>query len=333
MVKGGEYSIKRYLYIWIIILLIIGVTTLIFLKGIIESQDEKSELIDFSNAGEEESDDVSTSQIIPWGITAIGGPFPVSNQTKKIKVAILDSGINKNHPDLRNKVVKEFNAINPKDPVIDDYGHGTAIAGIIAANDNSEGVIGVSQNALLYSVKVLDKHGNGNIDTLVKAISWCIKNKVDIINLSFGLTNDNEVLYNKIKEANKKGIIIVAAAGNNIGLKTDYPARYKEVISVNPTNKEYKYITELSSKGKIDYTLPGVQILTTTKDGKYAEFEGSSIATAYLTGLLAVLLGDKDKYSINNENYLSSINKHSYTLGSKELFGNGFIKIDKKGSK
>ncbi|AST07124.1 hypothetical protein AF2641_09725 [Anoxybacillus flavithermus] len=165
-------------------------------------------------------------QIIPWGANSIGiNKLQVKQEpVSKVKVAILDSGINREHEDLKGKVVKEFNAINPGQPLYDTYGHGTAIAGIIAASDNEVSIRGVSPNVEIYSVKVMDDKGRGNVRDVVRGIKWCIDNKVQVMNISFGMSLGNPELRKAIETAIKSGIIVVAAAGNNYGGKTDYPA-------------------------------------------------------------------------------------------------------------
>lgn len=124
-----------------------------------------------------------------------------------MKVAILDSGIYKDHEDLQGKVVREFNVINPNEPISDDYGHGTAIAGIITANDNDIGIVGMTQNVELYDVKVLGKDGIGKIEDLTAAIEWCIKQRVDIINISSGFQTEDANLGQAINDAVNAGII------------------------------------------------------------------------------------------------------------------------------
>lgn len=245
----------------------------------------------------------------------------------------MDSGINKDHEDLEGLVVKEYNAISPNEPVIDDFGHGTAIAGIIGAQNNEVGIIGVSPNVQIYSVKVLDERGKGNIEALIRGVEWAIENKVNVINVSFGMSSNKPELRKIIDKAIDSGIIVVAAAGNKYGMKVDFPAGYADVLSVTAINKNYKVNPAYSASGKIDFSLPGISCLTTSKDGKYAQYSGTSIAAAYLTGVVAIILQNSEHFDLkmNDKSLPKSVfrilEEYSINLGEKDVYGNGFIKL------
>lgn len=278
----------------------------------------------------------SKRQIIPWGVNSVGtNKLLVKHvSVSKVKVAILDSGINREHEDLKGKVVEEFNAINPTQPPYDTYGHGTAIAGIIAASDNEIGIRGVSPNVEIYSVKVLDDKGRGKVRDLVRGIRWCIDNRVQVMNISFGMSSDNSELRKAIETAINSGIIVVAAAGNNYGGKTDYPANYKDVISVTAVNSNYK-MTSFSARGKVDFSAPGVDILTTSSNGGYGMYSGTSLAAAYVTGIVAIILEEPEKFGISklkkNKKFSSEmidiLRRYSVKIGNRTYYGNGFIKL------
>lgn len=303
------------------------------------SGEEKSSNLKLVNNSERKVNDlqllISTKkQVVPWGVNSLGIDKLQAKKVSipKIKVAILDSGINKEHEDLKGKVVKEFNAINPRQPVSDNYGHGTAVAGIIAANDNEVGIRGVSPNVEIYSVKVLDDKGHGNVRNLVRGIQWCIDNKVQIINISFGMSSDHPELRKAIEAATSSGIIVIAAAGNNYGGKADYPASYKDVISVTAVNSNYK-VAGFSARGKIDFSAPGVDILTTSKKGGYAMYSGTSLAAAYVTGIISIILEKHEQFGISmrdkklSSKMISILKKYSIDIGNKTYYGNGFIKL------
>lgn len=147
-------------------------------------------------------------QSVTWGRKAVieNGFTHIQNT---IKVAILDSGIYKEHEDLKGKIVKEFNTINLNNPIIDETGHGTAIAGIIAAENNTLGILGVAPNVQLYDVKVLDNQGKGEVNHLIEGIRWCIEQRVNILNISFGLQSETPELKKAIDEAVDSGIIVM----------------------------------------------------------------------------------------------------------------------------
>ena len=154
---------------------------------------------------------------------------------------------------FKRKIVKDYNAINPGNENVDNYGHGTAVAGIIA-HDDDLGLTGISPNAEIYDVKVLDDKGLADIDTLIKGIQWCIQENVKIMNISFGVQSDNPKLKEAIDEALDKEIIIVAFR-KYIRLSVDYPAKYENVISVSAIKENLKR-SGVSAKGKIDYATP-----------------------------------------------------------------------------
>ncbi|MED4129741.1 S8 family peptidase [Shouchella miscanthi] len=203
-----------------------------------------------------------------------------------MKVAVLDSGILSTHEELNGKISKSFNAINSSEEIVDDYGHGTNIAGILSAKKNGIGIIGINQDISLLDVKVLDSEGNGEINDIIQGLIWAYDNDVDIINMSFGFSNNYIELEETINFLTSEGIIIIAAAGNRLGQEVDFPARYPNVISVGSI-KESGEVDVLSSSGKIDAFGPGTNIYTTDKNGGYETVRGTSFATAFITGAIA----------------------------------------------
>lgn len=236
---------------------------------------------------------------IPWGQNYVG----ISTEVKKrkIKVAIIDSGINSQHSELTNKVIKSYNVIQSTEFTSDDFNHGTKIAGIITANKNSRGIIGISQNVEIFDVQVLNSEGKANIEDVSKALLWSSKNDVDIINISFGFSKHNPELQETIDLLVSKGIIIVSAAGNNLGQEADYPAKYPNVLSVGSIDKDGN-VDVLSAQGKIDVFAPGKDILTTSSSGGYETVRGTSFSAAYITGtLVTALSNDEIKRNIDEE--------------------------------
>lgn len=230
-----------------------------------------------------QKDEWDKKQHIPWGINIVGNSRS-GDVDKKIKVAILDSGINKNHKDLEGKVVKEFSSIGSSFSYEDNLGHGTAIA-----NDNKFGVIGVTQSVEVYSAKVIKDDGKIDKKDFIKGLEWAITQNVDVINLSLGFQSDFPELRSLIADALNKGIILIAASGNTYGLNAQLPARYDDVISVGMINEE-KESTKFSAIGKIDFVGPGENILSLNNIGGYSYNEGSSYSTAYVTGVVAEYL-------------------------------------------
>lgn len=246
-----------------------------------------------------------------------------------IKVAVLDSGIDESHNDLKNVVVKEFNAVNPEDPIIDDYGHGTAVAGIIASPNKKIGVLGPTNNIQLHDVKILDHTGKGNINHLIRGIEWSIKNKVHIINISAGVHSSNDKLNELVSEALSQGIIIVASAGNTYGFSVDYPAKIDGVLSINAIDQTQTRPSS-AARGKIDYVAPGVNVLSTSKNGGYELFSGTSFATAFATATIIYYLNQYNDLSSPTQDFYQYLNDNGVLnkgMTNKDEYGNGVLVI------
>lgn len=274
-----------------------------------------------------------TKQIVPWGVQSINAPALWSEVTGKgVKVAILDSGINK-HPDFGDNIKKGYNAIKPSELPIDDYGHGTIVCGIIAAQKNTFGIVGVAPEAELYPVKVLDSYGEGEILDVVNGIDWCIKNKIQIINMSFAIENDNDLLRSCVKRAIDAGIIVVASALNSYKGNAGFPASYDKVISVTAVDERLK-ICKTAPKGKVDFPAPGVDVLSVSDDKGYEKFTGTSIAAPHITGVIALISQDPKKFGlfgskteIQNDVYklLKYLSKDLGQTGKDKVYGEGFV--------
>lgn len=245
---------------------------------------------------------------------------------RKIKIAVFDSGINADHTDLNGKVKKRFNAIKTDDNFKDDFNHGTAVAGIITANDNSVGIVGILQNVEIYDVKVLDNVGTGDVKNLIKGIYWAINQDVDIINISSGVETNSDELEESIKKAVDKDIIIVAAVGNTYGLTVNYPAKYNSVLSISSIDEDLIY-SSTSGKGKVDFSAPGKNIISTNNKGGYEYFNGTSFAAAYATGVLATQLSKTD-LDFHNRAILKDLDKNIFEFESDkptEMYGKGIL--------
>jgi subtilisin family serine protease len=252
----------------------------------------------------------------------------------------MDSGINK-HLDLGGNIKEGYNAINPSELPVDDYGHGTLVCGVIAAQNNDIGIVGIAPDVELYPIKVLDKYGEGNISVIANAVDWCVKNKIQIINMSFAIEEDKLLLRDAIMEAIDSGIIVVASGSNTYGGEVGYPASYERVISVTAIDKRFK-IGKTSPRGKIDFSAPGVSIVSTSNDGDYEEFTGTSLAAPHITGLIALVLQNPKKFGLSNsktniQNEVYSLFKDfSKDLGNKgkdNVFGEGFVLLKTKETK
>jgi subtilisin family serine protease len=235
-------------------------------------------------------------QITPWGITRVNAP-QVWNQGitgSNIKVAVLDTGIDLDHPDLNIKRNNGINLINTRKSFNDDNGHGTHVAGTIAALNNDLGVVGVAPDVTLYGVKVLDRKGSGSYAGIAEGIRWAVREQVDIINMSLSGDYPSQTLHDAVIEAYNAGVIVVCAASNDGHLSipdVDYPARYNETIAVGATdsNNLMAYFSSYGPGYYVDIVAPGVDILSTVPDGGYDAFNGTSMASPHVAGVIALL--------------------------------------------
>ncbi|MEK7212139.1 MAG: S8 family serine peptidase, partial [Patescibacteria group bacterium] len=180
-----------------------------------------------------------------------------------VKIAILDTGIDQDHPDLASKIVSQKNCTTS--PTLDDlYGHGTHVAGIAAAaTNNGAGVAGLGYNASLVNAKGLGDDGSGYYSWLANCIVWAADSGVKVINMSLGGSGKSQTLQNAVNYAWGKNVVLVAAAGNSGNSAPSYPAYYTNVIAVAATDQNDKKAS-WSSYGKwVDVAAPGVGIYST----------------------------------------------------------------------
>lgn len=232
------------------------------------------------------------TQVLPWGVDRIDADLAWATSTGAgVKVAILDTGIDLTHPDLAANIKGNYNAINPRRSGNDDNGHGTHVAGIVAALNNTIGVVGVAPQASLYAVKVLDRTGSGWLSDIIEGIDWCIQKGMQVINMSFGGSADNASLRAAITAAYQAGIVLVAAAGNDGAASPLYPAAYPETIAVSATDQSDR-LASWSNYGLTanDLAAPGVNIYSTWKGGSYVTASGTSMATPHVTGVAALVI-------------------------------------------
>ncbi|MEK7453230.1 MAG: S8 family peptidase [Patescibacteria group bacterium] len=230
------------------------------------------------------------AQVLPWGIDKIDAELSwATSEGVGINVAVLDTGIDLTHPDLKANIKGKFNAINSRKSATDDNGHGTHVAGIIGALDNSIGVVGVAPEVSLYAVKVLDSRGSGYLSDIIEGIDWSIANGINVINMSFGTNSNIGSFADAVGRAVDKGIVLVAAAGNDGGA-VDYPGAYDGVIAVSATDSS-DTITSWSSRGpEVSLAAPGLNILSTWKGSIYKTISGTSMASPHVAGSVASIM-------------------------------------------
>ena len=232
------------------------------------------------------------AQVTPWGITKVNAPQAWSTGTGSgVKVAVIDTGIDLSHPDLQANIKGGYNAIRPNRSAKDDNGHGTHVAGTIAALNNSIGVVGVAPSTSLYAVKVLGANGSGWLSDVIEGIQWSAANGMQVANMSLGSSSDSQAMHDAVIQAKAAGLTIIAAAGNVSGAPVIYPAAYAEVIAVSATDQNNNLAYFSSYGPQVDLGDPGVNVYSTYKGGTYATLSGTSMATPHVTGSAALVIG------------------------------------------
>lgn len=275
-----------------------------------------------------------------WGMNHIGARIVQNSSINGtgVKIAVLDTGIDYNHEDLRDNYKGGFNfAFNNSDPFDDSYNsHGTHVAGIIAAEKNGIGVVGIAPNSNLYAIKVLDGAGFGLASWVIAGIEWAVDNKMDIATMSLGSSPydpDLQSLKIACDNAYNAGVLLVASAGNTNGGNVTYPAGFDSVIAVTATdqNNQKAYFSPVDPK--IELSAPGVNINSTIKS-TYAQLSGTSQATSHVTGTAALLISShslkdlNDDGMVNNKDVRLQLQRTAKDLGNSgkdHTYGYGLV--------
>jgi subtilisin family serine protease len=239
---------------------------------------------------------------VPWGVTRVGAPQEWKHNTGNgVKVAVIDSGADLKHPDLKANIAGGYNFIKPGSTPQDNNGHGTHVTGIIAAAKNGIGIVGVAPNVKIYALKVVDDQNMTAMSDVIAAIEWAIKNKMQVINISLAYEKGSSSLQTIIRMAKKAGIIVICGAGNGNGGRTLFPAAYPEAVAVTASTADDMF-GDFSSLGpEVDFIAPGVDIDSTATifDAiqqkpiyTYRNQTGTSMATPHVSGLAALAIVD-----------------------------------------
>ena len=290
-------------------------------------------------------------QSLPTGVNRVDGDLSSTKSGDgsgkvNVDIGILDSGVDLNHPDLN--VYRQVTFVSGTSSGNDDYGHGTAVAGVAAAKDNYKGVVGVAPGARLWAIKVLDSNGIGSTSDLIKGIDYVTQHadEIDVVNLSFGTDGPNDALHTAIINSVAAGVTYVVAAGNDAkDASSVIPASYPEVIAVSAivdTDGKCGGIGKSTTVGKddnfasfsnygsvVDMAAPGVQIKTTTRGSSYTTFSGTSASTPHVTGAAALYKSEHpDATPSDIRNALRSLgssrattcdgNGHGYFTGDRD---------------
>ncbi|WP_224336434.1 S8 family peptidase [Haloprofundus halobius] len=254
------------------------------------------------------------AQSLPYGIDRVDAEVAhgEGETGSGADVAILDTGIDSDHPDLQANLGEGKAFVSARGPYAepwdDDNDHGTHCAGTADAVDNDEGVVGVSTEATLHAVKVLDKRGSGSFSDIAAGIEYTADQDWDVASMSLGASSGSDAVKDACAYAYDRGVFLVAAAGNS-GPCSDcvgYPAAYEEVVAVSATGENDDLASFSSTGPEVEIAAPGVDIESTVPGGDYDVFSGTSMACPHVAGAGAQLMANGYTNTETREQLLST---------------------------
>lgn len=279
---------------------------------------------DKSKHAKKENRHKKNTSSVEWNVRMIKAENKKAGGENSIKVAILDSGI-----DWGNDVnlVYQTSLVPGEEEMtqifMDGSGHGSSVASLIAAEDNGEGITGINPNVDIYSYRVLDDGNEAPLSRIVEAIYMAIDQKVNIINMSFGLNEYSEALEQAVHDAKEAGILVIAAAGNTGDEGVQYPASYEDVMAVGAVDK-YGTVEDYSAKGEeVEIVAPGELVRTTGFIGSEEVVSGTSLAAPQITAV-ASLIWQKDP-EMPADFVRGLLNESANLYGTADAYGNGLV--------
>ncbi|WP_047983003.1 S8 family peptidase [Ornithinibacillus californiensis] len=252
--------------------------------------------------------------------------WDVTRGSSSQEIAVLDTGVDYNHPDLDGKVVLGYDFVQNDWTPSDQNGHGTHVAGIAAAEtNNGTGIAGMAPNTKILAVRVLDANGSGSLAAIADGIIYATDAGAEVINLSLGCNCDTQTLENAVNYAWNRGVVVVAAAGND-GVRTTFePASYTNVIAVGAVDSRNRKANFSNWGTWVDVMAPGVDIASTYPGNSYVYMSGTSMAAPYVAGQAALLTGQ----GRNNAQVRAAIeNTAVYMNGVGRLVDHGLINVN-----
>ncbi|MCK8825834.1 S8 family peptidase [Fuchsiella alkaliacetigena] len=271
-----------------------------------------------------------------WHYSAISLPYAwdITTGSDDVTVAVLDTGVDAEHPDLEELVIDGKNFTVDEDDEdrnnpYDTDGHGTHVAGTIGAAANNEGVVGVNWNVQIMPVKVLGDDGGGSNFDIAKGIEWATKNGADIINMSLGsvpIPIPSKSQEDAINYAYNNGVTVIAASGNDENPEVTYPARYDNAIAVGSVDHEFD-LSDFSNYGReIDFVAPGSNVFSTLPNEQYEIESGTSMAAPHVAGVAALILAENP--NLNPDHVKEHLKLTAQNLGDRGWdfkYGHGVI--------
>ncbi|WP_163581934.1 S8 family peptidase [Gracilibacillus saliphilus] len=285
----------------------------------------------------------------PEGIQLVQAPaiWEESSEGEGIIIAVIDTGIESDHPDLKERIIGGRNFTSDyngdQDNYEDNNGHGTHVSGTIAASLDGEGVVGVAPKAKLLSLKALTGEGSGEYDWIIDAINYAVEwrgpnnERARVICMSLGGPNDVDEMHEAIQHAVNQDVSVVVAAGNEGDGDEEtpeyaYPGAYTEVICVGAVDMELQLAPFSNTNKEVDLVAPGVEVLSTYIDNKFAKLSGTSMAAPHVAGALALLINlsekEFDRSLVEPEIYAQLIRRTLPLDYQKTAEGNGFLLLN-----
>ncbi|WP_274363274.1 S8 family peptidase [Paenibacillus thermotolerans] len=266
-----------------------------------------------------------------WNIPIIGTPtgWELSRGNEQVTVAVVDTGVDLTHPDLKGRIVDGYNVVDPKTQPNDDVGHGTHVAGVISAlTDNAEGVAGMTWYNRIMPVKVLDSSGMGSTYAVAEGIIWATDHGAKVINMSLGNYASAQFLHDAVKYAFDRDVALISATGNDNTDQPGYPAAYPEVFAVSATNVGKQKASFSNFGDYVDVVAPGENIASTYMGNQYAALSGTSMASPHVAALAALIRSVNPK--LKNTEVYDIMRKSAVDLGAQgkdTYYGYGQIDV------
>lgn len=261
--------------------------------------------IDGGNSGPTIPETLDYSRVV----MNLSNAWKVSKGSANIVVAVVDTGVQVDHRDLAHNIWQDangnfgFDFANNRANAVDDNMHGTHVSGIIGAELNGIGIIGISPTVKIMPVKFLDANGSGSTDAAIKSINYAVNHGANVISNSWGGGGNSDLLNQAIQTAINRGIVVVAAAGNeatNIDNSPSYPASYPGVLAV-ASSDENDALSSFSNYGSrtVPVAAPGSNILSTVLEGRWGVLSGTSMATPQVSGAIALGMSVNPRLSVD----------------------------------